>query len=206
MKSFSIYIVDDHNLFLESIEAFIGLQNQYHCVGRATSCDAAFKEIATLKPDIVFIDYHLNETNGFELLKKIKEDNLDCITVILTMRRDAQIRNRAKEMGAQGYLLKSMGAEDLIKALNEIVNLQTGFYDSIEEDLKAKGAQYRNLLTGREMQIAKMVTQGISSENIAEQLELSLHTVNSHRKNILRKLQAKNPIDLMNYLREIGEI
>ena len=109
-------------------------------------------------------------------------------------------------MGAQGYLLKSMGAEDLIKALNEIVNLQTGFYDSIEEDLKAKGAQYRNLLTGREMQIAKMVTQGISSENIAEQLELSLHTVNSHRKNILRKLQAKNPIDLMNYLREIGEI
>lgn len=206
MKSFSIYIVDDHNLFLESIEAFIGLQNQYHCVGRATNCDAAFKEIAALKPDIVFIDYHLNETNGFELLKKIKEDNLDCITVILTMRRDAQIRNRAKEMGAQGYLLKSMGAEDLIKALNEIVNLQTGFYDSIEEDLKAKGAQYRNLLTGREMQIAKMVTQGISSENIAEQLELSLHTVNSHRKNILRKLQAKNPIDLMNYLREIGEI
>jgi DNA-binding CsgD family transcriptional regulator len=56
------------------------------------------------------------------------------------------------------------------------------------------------------MQIAKMVTQGISSENIAEQLELSLHTVNSHRKNILRKLQAKNPIHLMNYLREIGEI
>ena len=206
MKSFSIYIVDDHNLFLESIEAFIGLQNQYHCVGHATNCDAAFTEIANLKPDIVFIDYHLNETNGFELLKKIKEDNLDCITVILTMRRDAQIRNRAKEMGAQGYLLKSMGAEDLIKALNEIVNLQTGFYDSIEEDLKAKGAQYRNLLTGREMQIAKMVTQGISSENIAEQLELSLHTVNSHRKNILRKLQAKNPIDLMNYLREIGEI
>jgi DNA-binding NarL/FixJ family response regulator len=206
MKSFSIYIVDDHNLFLESIEAFISLQNQYHCVGHATDCDTAMKEIGDLKPDIVFIDYHLNETNGFELLKKIKEDNLDCITVILTMRRDAQIRNRAKEMGAQGYLLKSMGAEDLINALNEIVSLQTGFYDSIEEDLKAKGAQYRNLLTGREMQIAKMVTQGISSENIAEQLELSLHTVNSHRKNILRKLQAKNPIDLMNYLREIGEI
>jgi DNA-binding NarL/FixJ family response regulator len=206
MKSFSIYIVDDHNLFLESIEAFISLQNQYHCVGHTTDCDTAMKEIGGLKPDIVFIDYHLNETNGFELLKKIKEDNLDCITIILTMRRDAQIRNRAKEMGAQGYLLKSMGAEDLINALNEIVSLQTGFYGSIEEDLKAKGAEYRNLLTGREMQIAKMVTQGISSENIAEQLELSLHTVNSHRKNILRKLQAKNPIHLMNYLREIGEI
>ncbi|MFN5054936.1 MAG: response regulator [Bacteroidota bacterium] len=206
MKSFSIYIIDDHNLFLESIEAFLGLQEQFNCVGHAKDIDAAFKDIVGLKPDIIFIDYHLNETNGFELLKKIKEANLDCISVILTMRRDAQIRNRAKEMGAQGYLLKSMGAEDLIHALNEIVSLKTGFYDSIEEDLKAKGAHYRNLLTAREMQIAKMVTQGISSEKIAEQLDLSLYTVNSHRKNILRKLNAKNPIDLMNYLREIGEI
>jgi DNA-binding NarL/FixJ family response regulator len=122
------------------------------------------------------------------------------------MRRDTQIRNKAKEMGAQGYLLKSMGAEELIQALDEITSLKTGFFDSIEEDLKSKGANYRNLLTVREMQIAKLVTEGVSSEGIAEKLDLSLHTVNSHRKNILRKLNAKNPIDLMNYLREIGEI
>ena len=148
----------------------------------------------------------MNETNGFELIKKIKDAKLDCISLILTMRRDAQIRNMAKEMGAKGYLLKSMGAEQLIQSLNQITTLQTGFYDSIEEDLKLKDANYRHLLTAREMQIAKMVTQGISSENIALQLELSLHTVNSHRKNILRKLNAKNPIDLVNYLREIGEM
>lgn len=206
MKAFSIYIIDDHTLFLESIEAFLSLQHQYTCIGRSTEIEQAFQDIVRLKPDIIFIDYHLNETNGFELLKKIKEGNLDCITLILTMRRDAQIRNKAKEMGAQGYLLKSMGAEQLIQSLNEITSLKTGFYDSIEEDLKAKDANYKNLLTAREMQIAKMVTQGISSENIAQQLDLSLHTVNSHRKNILRKLNAKNPIDLMNYLREIGEL
>jgi DNA-binding NarL/FixJ family response regulator len=206
MKAFSIYIVDDHTLFLESIEAFLSFQEQYKCIGHATNIENAFEDILRLKPDIIFIDYHLNETNGFELLKKIKEGNLDCISIILTMRRDAQIRNKAKEMGAQGYLLKSMGAEQLIQSLNEITSLKTGFYDSIEEDLKAKDANYKNLLTAREMQIAKMVTQGISSESIAQQLDLSLHTVNSHRKNILRKLNAKNPIDLMNYLREIGEL
>ena len=206
MKAFSIYIVDDHTLFLESIEAFLSFQEQYKCIGHATNIENAFEDIVRLKPDIIFIDYHLNETNGFELLKKIKDANLDCISIILTMRRDAQIRNRAKEMGAQGYLLKSMGAEQLMQSLNEITSLKTGFYDSIEEDLKAKDANYKNLLTAREMQIAKMVTQGISSESIAQQLDLSLHTVNSHRKNILRKLNAKNPIDLMNYLREIGEL
>jgi len=206
MKAFSIYIVDDHTLFLESIEAFLSFQEQYKCIGHATNIENAFEDIVRLKPDIIFIDYHLNETNGFELLKKIKDANLDCISIILTMRRDAQIRNRAKEMGAQGYLLKSMGAEQLMQSLNEITSLKTSFYDSIEEDLKAKDANYKNLLTAREMQIAKMVTQGISSESIAQQLDLSLHTVNSHRKNILRKLNAKNPIDLMNYLREIGEL
>lgn len=206
MKSFTIYIVDDHTLFLESIEAFLSFQEQYQCIGHATNIENAFDDIVSLKPDIIFIDYHLNETNGFELIKKIKAANLDCISLILTMRRDAQIRNMAKEMGAKGYLLKSMGAEQLIQSLNQITSLQTGFYDSIEEDLKLKDANYKHLLTAREMQIAKMVTQGISSENIALQLELSLHTVNSHRKNILRKLNAKNPIDLINYLREIGEI
>lgn len=206
MKAFSIYIVDDHTLFLESIEAFLSFKEQYKCIGHATNIENAFEDIVKLKPDIIFIDYHLNETNGFELLTKIKHANLDCISLILTMRRDAHIRNRAKEMGAQGYLLKSMGAEELIQSLDEITSLKTSFYDSIEEDLKAKDANYKNLLTVREMQIAKMVTQGISSESIAQQLNLSLHTVNSHRKNILRKLNAKNPIDLMNYLREIGEL
>ena len=206
MKTFSIYIVDDHNLFLESIEAFLGLQDRYNCVGHATDIETAFEDIVRLKPDIIFIDYHLNETNGFELLNKIREGHVDCINIILTMRRDTQIRNKAKEMGAQGYLLKSMGAEELIQALDEITSLKTGFFDSIEEDLKSKGANYRNLLTVREMQIAKLVTEGVSSEGIAKKLDLSLHTVNSHRKNILRKLNAKNPIDLMNYLREIGEI
>jgi DNA-binding NarL/FixJ family response regulator len=175
-------------------------------VGHATDIETAFEDIVRLKPDIIFIDYHLNETNGFELLNKIREGHVDCINIILTMRRDTQIRNKAKEMGAQGYLLKSMGAEELIQALDEITSLKTGFFDSIEEDLKSKGANYRNLLTVREMQIAKLVTEGVSSEGIAEKLDLSLHTVNSHRKNILRKLNAKNPIDLMNYLREIGEI
>ena len=206
MRSYSIYIVDDHTLFLESIDAFLSLQHHFHCIGHATTIEQAYEDIVKLKPDIIFIDYHLNETNGLELLKKIKENNLDCITILLTMRRDVNIRNRAKEMGAQGYLLKSMGAEQLVQSLLEITSLKTEFYDSIEEEIKTKDANYRNLLTPREMEIAKMVIQGISSENIAQTLQLSLHTVNSHRKNILKKLDAKNPIDIMNYLREIGEL
>jgi DNA-binding NarL/FixJ family response regulator len=191
---------------LESIEAFLNLQGKYNVIGHSTNLGKATSDIINLKPDIVLIDYHLEETTGIELLKNINDAKVDCISIILTMRRDINIRNRAKEMGAKGYMLKSIGAEQLLEGLDQITELQMEFFDSIEEEIKAKDPNYKTLLTAREMQIAKMVTQGISSEQIAEQLSLSLHTINSHRKNILRKLNAKNPIDLMNYLREIGEI
>ncbi|MFZ9686803.1 MAG: response regulator [Chitinophagaceae bacterium] len=206
MRTFTIYICDDHSLFLESIEAFLNLQGKYNVIGHSTHLEKATNDIVTLKPDIVLIDYHLEETTGIELLKNINEAKVDCISIILTMRRDINIRNKAKEMGAKGYMLKSIGAEQLLEGLDQITELQMEFFDSIEEEIKAKDPNYKTLLTPREMQIAKMVTQGISSEHIAEQLSLSLHTINSHRKNILRKLNAKNPIDLMNYLKEIGEI
>lgn len=206
MRTFTIYICDDHSLFLESIEAFLNLQGKYNVIGHSTNLEKATSDIINLKPDIVLIDYHLEETTGIELLKNINDAKVDCISIILTMRRDINIRNRAKEMGAKGYMLKSIGAEQLLEGLDQITELQMEFFDSIEEEIKAKDPNYKTLLTAREMQIAKMVTQGISSEQIAEQLSLSLHTINSHRKNILRKLNAKNPIDLMNYLREIGEI
>lgn len=206
MRTFTIYICDDHSLFLESIEAFLNLQGKYNVIGHSTNLGKATSDIINLKPDIVLIDYHLEETTGIELLKNINDAKVDCISIILTMRRDINIRNRAKEMGAKGYMLKSIGAEQLLEGLDQITELQMEFFDSIEEEIKAKDPNYKTLLTAREMQIAKMVTQGISSEQIAEQLSLSLHTINSHRKNILRKLNAKNPIDLMNYLREIGEI
>lgn len=206
MRTFTIYICDDHSLFLESIEAFLNLQGKYNVIGHSTNLEKATSDIINLKPDIVLIDYHLEETTGIELLKNINDAKVDCISIILTMRRDINIRNRAKEMGAKGYMLKSIGAEQLLEGLDQITELQMEFFDSIEEEIKAKDPNYKTLLTAREMQIAKMVTQGISSEQIAEQLSLSLHTINSHRKNILRKLNAKNPIDLMNYLKEIGEI
>jgi DNA-binding NarL/FixJ family response regulator len=91
---------------LESIEAFLNLQGKYNVIGHSTNLGKATSDIINLKPDIVLIDYHLEETTGIELLKNINDAKVDCISIILTMRRDINIRNRAKEMGAKGYMLK----------------------------------------------------------------------------------------------------
>jgi DNA-binding NarL/FixJ family response regulator len=201
-KKYSIYICDDHLLFLESIEVFIGLQEKYHCIGHAETVEGAFQDIVRLKPDLILIDYHLNESNGIELLEKIKQADIPSSCLILTMRRDVNIRNRALELGARGYLLKTMGAEEMLRVFDLITGNKRLFYDSIEVGKTSRAALPEKQLTEREIEIARLVCLERSSENIAASLHLSLHTVNTHRKNILKKINAKNAIDLMNYMKE----
>lgn len=201
-KKYSIYICDDHRLFLESIEVFISLQQKYHCVGHAETLEHAFQDVVRLKPDLVLIDYHLNESNGLELLEKIKQAAIPSLCLILTMRRDINIRNRALELGAKGYLLKTIGAEEMLRVFDLITGNKRHFYDSIEVEKVTRAALPEKQLTEREVEIARLVCRELSSEKIAETLHLSLHTINTHRKNILKKINAKNAIDLMNYMKE----
>lgn len=201
-ETYSIYICDDHRLFLESIEVFIGLQEKYQCIGHAETIDAALQDVSRLRPDIILIDYHLNESNGLELLNKIKQAGIPSSCLILTMRRDINIRNKALELGAKGYLLKTIGAEEMLRVFDLITGKKRLFYDSIEVEKMSRAAQPEKQLTEREIEVARLVCLEYSSENIAATLHLSLHTVNTHRKNILKKINAKNAIDLMNYMKE----
>jgi DNA-binding NarL/FixJ family response regulator len=201
-KKYSIYICDDHRLFLESIEVFISLQEKYHCIGHAETVEHAFQDVVRLKPDLILIDYHLNESNGLELLEKIKQAAIPSLCLILTMRRDINIRNRALELGAKGYLLKTIGAEEMLRVFDLITGNKRHFYDSIEVEKVTRAALPEKQLTEREIEIARLVCRELSSEKISETLHLSLHTINTHRKNILKKINAKNAIDLMNYMKE----
>ena len=204
--NYTIYICDDHKLFLESIEVFIGLQPGYTCVGNAEDAEKAIIEIDLLKPDLVLIDYHLKEANGLDLLSRVREVHPTAICFILTMRRDAAIRNSAKNLGARGYMLKSIGAEELMTVFELVLSDSIHFFDALENQNSNKSINLEQaVLSKRELEIAKMVCKELTSDTIAKTLGLSLHTVNTHRKNILRKIEGKNPIDLINHLRSIGK-
>jgi DNA-binding NarL/FixJ family response regulator len=204
-NKYTIYICDDHKLFLESFEIFIELQPGYSCIGNAEDPNIALEEIKTLKPDLILIDYHLQQSNGLDLLSKIRENNPYAACFILTMRRDAAIRNSAKDLGARGYLLKSMGAEEMMTIFELVLSDSIDFFDALEKEILQKNKIADNeVLSKRELEIAKMVCKEQTSDAIAKTLGLSLHTVNTHRKNILRKIDGKNPIDLINHLKSIG--
>jgi len=205
-NKYSIYICDDHKLFLESFEVFIGLQPGYECIGHAEDPVVALEEINALKPDVVLIDYHFQQTNGLDLLLKVRESNPDATCFILTMRRDAAIRNSARDLGARGYLLKSVGAEEMMTIFELVLSDSIHFFDALEKDMIQNDKKIEEpVLSKRELEIAKMVCKEQTSDTIAKTLGLSLHTVNTHRKNILRKIEGKNPIDLINHLKSIGE-
>jgi DNA-binding NarL/FixJ family response regulator len=205
-NKYTIYICDDHKLFLESFEVFIGMQPGYTSIGNAEDPDLALKEITSLKPDVVLIDYHLKQTNGLDLLMKVRQVHPNAACFMLTMRRDAAIRNSARDLGARGYLLKSVGAEEMMTIFELVLSDSVHFFDALENDAVQNNKKIDSaVLSKRELEIAKMVCKEQTSEAIANKLGLSLHTVNTHRKNILRKIEGKNPIDLMNHLKSIGE-
>ena len=192
MKKYSIYICDDHLLFLESIEAFFNLQEKYICIGHSSTLEKAYSEIIELKPDIILIDYHLKEKNGLDLLNMIRAASIESVCLMLTMRRDVNIRNKAKELGGNGYLLKSIGAEEMMLAFEKITQGSQRFFDSLEQERIKNGEDDRKTLSNRELEIAKLVCKEFSTEEIALKLNLSTHTISTHRKNILKKLKLKN--------------
>jgi DNA-binding CsgD family transcriptional regulator len=104
-------------------------------------------------------------------------------------------------------LLKSIGAEEMMTVFELVLSDSIHFFDAIEKDMENQYGNLENpVLSKRELEIAKMVCRDQTSDSIAKTLGLSLHTVNTHRKNILRKIEGKNPIDLMNYLKALGEV
>ena len=132
---YKIYICDDHKLFLESIEVFIGLQPGYTCIGNAEDSVKALNEISLLKPDVVLIDYHLKETNGLDLLSRVRDTHPNAACFILTMRRDAAIRNSARSLGARGYMLKSIGAEEMMTVFDLVLSDSIHFFDALENEM-----------------------------------------------------------------------
>lgn len=202
MKKFSVYICDDHLLFLESIEAYMSLQEKYELVGKANNMDDAWNDIQEMKPEIILIDYHLKLKNGLDLLELIRQSNLNNFCFMLTMRRDVNIRNKARQIGANGYLLKSMGAEEMISVFDLFTSERTGFYDSLANESFLTQLNNEKRLSSRELEIAKLVCKEFSTEEIANMLSLSQHTVSTHRKNILKKLNVKNSIDLLMTLKQ----
>lgn len=196
MRKHTLYIIDDHKLFLQSFQAYLISDETFQIIGMSDNSINGLHEIEKKIPSIVLIDYHLKNETGIDILKKIKNINKEIKCIILSMNKDNFTIENALNYGADGYLSKDMDGHEIINSLLEIVE-----NNKIVTPNTYKSNSNKFNLTKRELEIAKLVCSGLTSNEISNKFFLSTHTINTHRKNILNKLNAKNTLEMCNIIK-----
>jgi len=199
-----VVICEDHEIVYTGLKIIVEQSAEYELTGHVKKGQELIPLLKKQKPDILILDLNLPDTDGFTLLKSIREFDKKLIVVILTMYQDELLVDRARDEGANAYLLKNASNEELLQALNAAIN--STFY--VTEELKAELAKkklfqdtftQRMKLTRREVEIIRLLSKGKSSEEASEELFISPYTVDTHRKNIFKKLEINNLAALVRF-------
>lgn len=191
-----ILIIDDHPLFRRGVVQLIAMAPHLEVVGESSNGEQGVAMAKSLDPDLILLDLHMVAgMGGIETLRAIRDANLDCRVVILTVSDNAEDLVAAIRSGADGYLLKDMEPEDLLTRIEEVLNGHTVIGErlngllarAIREEAAAKQRDAATL-TEREREILQGLAQGLANKLIARNLDITEATVKVHVKNLLKKL------------------
>jgi DNA-binding NarL/FixJ family response regulator len=188
----NILIVDDHPLVLEGLKSVLANNTNIATVGTATNALEAIDFLKKNRSDIAFLDINLPEISGIELCKKITTDfpNVKCIA--LTTFAERSYISRMIQNGAMGYLLKSSSKEEIFEAIEKVSAGEYFMNVNLSETEKKDSEKKAPYLTIRELEVLKLIAEGLTNPQIADKLFVSTLTVNSHRKSLLMKFDVQN--------------
>lgn len=206
MKKIRILLADDHILIRSGLRLLVEQQPGLTVVGEANDGREAVSLAKSLKPDVVVMDIGMPSLNGIEAALQITQANPEISVVMLSMHSDESYILRALKAGAKGYLLKDSAESDLIKAVHAVAGGKSFFSPAVSKvllddyvrKLKRTGAEDAyDLLTPREREILQLVAEGKSNKDIANLLNLSVYTVETHRSNLMEKLNLRGIPELI---------
>ncbi|HUS08071.1 MAG TPA: response regulator transcription factor [Bryobacteraceae bacterium] len=206
MNSIRILLADDHNLFRQGLHRIIENQPGLEVVAQASSGLEAIELAKLHQPDVAIVDIAMKELNGIEATVQILKHSPRTGVLILSMYSDERYVVRAVKAGARGYVLKDTLEEGLVEAIRTVHEGQAYFgpavakifQDARERDLLDDKIDDRyQLLTDRERQLYLLLAEGLSNKDIAARLNLSLHTVETHRTRIMDKLGVHSIAELV---------
>jgi two-component system, NarL family, response regulator NreC len=204
--SIRILLADDHNLFRQGVRRILETQPEMEVVAEASSGLEAIDLAKEYQPDVAILDIAMPELTGIEATAQLLRQSPKTAVLILSMYSDERYVMRAVRAGARGYLLKDTLEEGLIEAVQHLVNGQPFFSPSIQRILQEAHARdllghkvddRYELLTERERQLYHMLSEGQSNKEIAARLNLSLHTVETHRTRIMEKMGVHSIAELV---------
>jgi DNA-binding NarL/FixJ family response regulator len=208
---FTVLLVDDQSIMLDGIEALLAPVEQVTVVGRATTGTEAVALARSLAPEVVIMDVNMPGMDGIEASRRILKAAPDTRVLVLSMYGHKEFVLELLDAGVSGYLLKNAGKAELIDAMNTVMAGKRYLAKEIEALLSAgdrfkdrQGENGYGVLTKREVQVVKLIMQERTTQEIAEALFLSPDTVETHRRNIMHKLDVRNIAGLVKYAMERG--
>ena len=200
-ETMKILLVDDHSILLDGLKKLIEEDEMLSVVDAVGSVPDAIRSIDKHKPDLVITDYNLGDDDGLSLVQKTKRLFPDMKFIILSMHDEAHLVKEILKEGVNGYVLKKDTKEELIEAIYAVrggkmymsTDINAMLVKSLYEPDEGK------LLTSREREILKLISQEYSNKQIAEELFISERTVETHRKNIFRKTKTNSLVGLIKF-------
>jgi DNA-binding NarL/FixJ family response regulator len=211
MEKITILLVDDHKLIRDSWSFILNSDPRFIVVGETSSGEEAIEIARDKRPEIVLMDVNMSPVNGFDATKQIHKTSPDSKVIAVSMHTMPAYAKRMLQLGAMGYVTKNSSKEEMITAIVEVnkgnkficQEVKAILADQELEENSDKGADMNNL-SRRELDIIQLIKEGLSSREIALQLDISLKTVEVHRYNILKKLKLKNTAALVNFINAKG--
>ncbi|MBS1508059.1 MAG: response regulator transcription factor [Bacteroidetes bacterium] len=198
MKKFSVLLVDDHRILLEGMISLI--QEPFFTKETASSGEEALRFIKSTDFDVMITDYEMPGITGLELVKAARAAQPEMKIIMLSMHDDPSVVREVLKTGVLGYVLKKDTHKSLTEALTKVIEGKRFLSDEIAEILIHQPMEEeKGVLTSREIEILRLVAKEFSSRQIAEILFISERTVETHRKNILKKTGASNLVGLIKY-------
>ena len=200
-----IVLADDHEIVRAGIRRLLSVNRAIRILDEASNGQDLVDIVEYHNPDVVISDILMPKLNGIEALKKIREKKLDCLVIMLTAYEDSFHLENALAAGADGYLSKDIKSKELVDAVFNVIKGERVFSKSVVRLLQRKAVSSAELdpepivITKREQEILDLVATGKTSQEIADSLFISVRTVESHRYNLMQKLDVNNVAELIRY-------
>lgn len=202
-----ILLADDHAVLRDGLRALVNAQADMEVVGEANNGRTASEKALELRPDVTIMDVSMPELNGIQATEIVKRECPETKVLALTAYKDKAYLDQLLKVGASGYMLKLSAAEDLIQAIRSVASgevyldkeMSDKITDSYVRTRLQRGTSRQRELTDREEEVLRSIAQGYSNKEIAAQLGISVKTVESHKSNLMEKLQLTSRTDIVRY-------
>lgn len=208
----NIFIIDDHPLVAGGISMMLKDVEYLSIVGNATTGTEAIEFLNTNEPEIILLDISLPDTDGLQLCELIRKNNKYSKIIGLTSANDSSIIMQLLQRGANGYLLKNMERDELLEAIDKVIDgkifLSKGANEKVLEQFSSISSAMDDMpaITRREKEILLLLEEGLNGPQIAEKLFISPFTVETHRRNLMQKLNVNSTQQLLKMSRKLSLI